>query len=241
MRTLVIGDIHGGLLALQQVLVRAKISKNDRLIFLGDYVDGWSQSPQVLDFLIELKEEYDCIFMRGNHDELALHWLQTKIENPKWLSHGGNSTVLAYSKIPEHDILSHIDFLSNLENYYLDPQNRLFVHAGFTNVNGIHQEHTPRGFYWDRTLWEMALALDKSLPKDHIYFPKRLALYDEIYIGHTDTTRIQSSEPVNMANVWNVDTGAAYKGKITVLDIHSKLFWQSDLVYELYPNELGRN
>ncbi|HAH34085.1 MAG TPA: serine/threonine protein phosphatase, partial [Flavobacteriaceae bacterium] len=39
-RTLVIGDIHGGLKALQQVWKRAQISKEDTLIFLGDYVDG---------------------------------------------------------------------------------------------------------------------------------------------------------------------------------------------------------
>ena len=52
MRTLVIGDIHGGLRALHQVLERAAATPKDRLVFLGDYVDGWSQSPQVLDFLI---------------------------------------------------------------------------------------------------------------------------------------------------------------------------------------------
>ena len=53
-RILVIGDIHGGLKAINQVFERAKVTTDDRLIFLGDYVDGWSESPQVLDFLIEL-------------------------------------------------------------------------------------------------------------------------------------------------------------------------------------------
>ena len=51
-RTLVVGDIHGGLLALEQVLERALVTIDDTLIFLGDYVDGWGQSPDVLDFLI---------------------------------------------------------------------------------------------------------------------------------------------------------------------------------------------
>ena len=41
-RTFVIGDIHGGLKALQQVLDRVELKENDHLIFLGDYVDGWS-------------------------------------------------------------------------------------------------------------------------------------------------------------------------------------------------------
>ncbi|WP_217707033.1 metallophosphoesterase [Pedobacter ghigonis] len=39
-RTLVIGDIHGGLKALIQLLERASVTKQDRLIFLGDFVDG---------------------------------------------------------------------------------------------------------------------------------------------------------------------------------------------------------
>lgn len=46
-RILVIGDIHGGLKAINQVFERAKVTTDDRLIFLGDYVDGWSESPQV--------------------------------------------------------------------------------------------------------------------------------------------------------------------------------------------------
>jgi serine/threonine protein phosphatase 1 len=76
MRTLVIGDIHGGLRALHQIMERAKVTKEDTLIFLGDYVDGWSQSPQVLDYLIELNTTNNCVFIRGNHDELLLHWLR---------------------------------------------------------------------------------------------------------------------------------------------------------------------
>ncbi len=61
-RTLVIGDIHGGLKALIQVLDRAKVTKTDVLIFLGDYVDGWSESPQVLDFLILCKKQIIAFF-----------------------------------------------------------------------------------------------------------------------------------------------------------------------------------
>ena len=56
-RKLVIGDIHGGLKALKQVLERANVTQNDTLIFLGDYVDGWSESPEVLDFLIVLNQQ----------------------------------------------------------------------------------------------------------------------------------------------------------------------------------------
>jgi serine/threonine protein phosphatase 1 len=49
-RTLVIGDIHGGIKALKQVLQKADVTKEDTLIFLGDYVDGWSESAEVISF-----------------------------------------------------------------------------------------------------------------------------------------------------------------------------------------------
>jgi serine/threonine protein phosphatase 1 len=42
-------------------------------------------------------------------------------------------------------------------------------------------------------------------------------------------------------NVWNIDTGAGFHGKLTALDISTKEFWQSDPVPALYPNEKGRN
>ena len=84
MRTLVIGDIHGGLRALLQVFERAQVTPKDRLVFLGDYVDGWSESPAVLDFLIQLQATHPCVFMRGNHDELLFDWLHESKDNLMW-------------------------------------------------------------------------------------------------------------------------------------------------------------
>lgn len=240
-KTFVIGDIHGGLKAIQQILERAKVSKNDFLIFLGDYVDGWSESPEVLDYLIALGQNQKCIFIRGNHDELLLNYLKTGDFNQEWFKHGGRSTIDAYKKVSNESAVKHIHFLEQLDDYYLDEKNRLFIHAGFTNMKGIDYEYFPKLFYWDRTLWETALALDDKLEKDSLFYPKRLTLYEEIYIGHTPTSRIKSIKPVKKACIWNVDTGAAFKGPLTILDVDSKEFWQSDFLPKLYPNEKGRN
>lgn len=40
-------------------------------------------------------------------------------------------------------------------------------------------------------------------------------------------------------NVWNIDTGAAFTGKPTVMDVETKQFWQSDRIKSLYPGEMG--
>ena len=42
-------------------------------------------------------------------------------------------------------------------------------------------------------------------------------------------------------NVWNLDTGAGFKGKLSILDIDTGDYWQSDPLNDLYPNEIGRN
>jgi len=240
-RKLVIGDIHGGLKALKQVLERANISNNDTLIFLGDYVDGWSESPQVLDFLIALQQKQQCVFIRGNHDDLLLSYLKTNTYNEEWFKHGGKSTVESYEGIDLSTKEIHIKFLESLEAYYLDDDNRLFIHAGFTNLKGVDFEYFKPLFYWDRTLWEMVLALDENIPVESELYPNRLKLYKEIYIGHTPTTKINKTIPVSKASVWNIDSGAAFTGPLTILDVETKEFWQSDPLPSLYPNEKGRN
>lgn len=237
----VVGDIHGGLKALHEVLLKAKIQPQDTLIFLGDYVDGWSDSARLIDYLIDLSKKINCIFIRGNHDELFLGWLKDNEENQMWQFHGGESTIKAYENIDSATKSNHIEFLESLRDYYLDNENRLFVHAGFTNQNGVEHEYFSTMFCWDRTLWETAIGLDKNLDREHLHYPKRLKLYREIYIGHTPVTKINQTTPTNFANVWNIDTGAGFKGSLTILNIATKEYFQSTPVFELYKEEKGRN
>ncbi len=239
--TFVIGDIHGGLKALQQVINRVNVSTNDQLIFLGDYVDGWSQTPAVLDFLINLSATYSCVFMQGNHEEMLLKWLKKEDDDELWRFHGGEATVQAYQNIPLRTIEKHISFLEKLNEYHIDDKNRLFVHAGFTHLKGVAFEYFRGMLWWDRTLWETAMAVDGTLSADSIRYPQRLKLYKEIYVGHTPVIRFGASAPMNFANVWNVDTGAAFTGKLSILNVDTKEYWQSDSLPDLYPAEKGRN
>ncbi|MDR5591258.1 metallophosphoesterase family protein [Christiangramia sp. SM2212] len=240
-RKLVFGDLHGGLKGLVQLLERIDLSPSDQLIFLGDYVDGWSDSANTVTYLIQLAKQNSCIFIRGNHDDLAHKWLETGEMNQKWLEHGGQSSIDAYRNFTKDQKQEHIDFFREMFNFYKDDQDRLYVHAGFTNLQGPDYEYHDTGFYWDRTLWEMALSMKEGLATDDQFYPKRLQHFKEIFIGHTPVTRIGESKPVNKANIWNVDTGAAFKGSISALDVNSKEVYQSDPVHTLYPDEQGRN
>jgi len=242
MRTFVIGDIHGGLKALLQVLNQLEITEKDSLIFMGDYVDGWSESAQVIDFLINFSEKINCIFIKGNHDVWCENWLKDQSDvNPTWYMHGGKETIDSYEGFTVDEKNEHLTFFENMKMYHLDAENRLFLHAGFTSMHGVERETYPHKFCTDRTLWEMALAMDHKIEKSSVSYPKRLQHYSEIYIGHTPTTNYGEIIPMNAINIWNVDTGAAFKGKITAMNIDTKAYFQSDALPELYPNEKGRN
>ncbi|WP_100614177.1 metallophosphoesterase family protein [Confluentibacter citreus] len=241
MRTFVIGDIHGGFKALIQVLNQLEIQDEDTLIFLGDYVDGWSESAQVIQFLIELSEKIHCIFIKGNHDVWCEEWLKSDKVNPTWYIHGGKETMESYIGFSKENKELHFQFFQNMPLYHIDDKNRLFIHAGFTSMHGVEKEVFKETFYFDRTLWEMALSLDKNLDVNSELYPNRLKHYSEIFIGHTPTINFNSYEPMHAANVWNIDTGATFYGKLTGMNIDTKVFFQSDVVKTLYPNEMGRN
>ena len=237
----VIGDIHGGLKALKQVLEKVVVSINDTLIFLGDYVDGWSESAQVLEFVINLSKQQHCVFIKGNHDVWCEDWLRTGNTDKTWIVHGGKETIESYVGIDDTIKLKHLQFFEMMPYYYIDENNRLFIHAGFTSMHGPKAEFHFSNFNWDRTLWEMALTMDKGIKKTSLFFPKRLKLFNEIYIGHTPTLYYDVEVPMQGCNVWNIDTGAAFTGRLSIMDIDTKQFWQSDVVKNLYPGEMGRN
>ncbi|WP_353779048.1 metallophosphoesterase [Winogradskyella sp. 3972H.M.0a.05] len=241
MRTIAIGDIHGGLKALKQLLDKIGLTSKDRLIFLGDYVDGWSESAQVIEFLIELSEKNYCVFIKGNHDAWCEDWLRAGLSPGVWLAHGGQETIESYQGFTNEEKKVHLKFFESMPMCHVDDENKLFIHAGFTSEDGVFNEFPRENLFRDRTLWDMAFTMDKRVEEHAHLYPNRLKLYKEIYIGHTPTVRYDSDLPIKAINVWNVDTGAAFSGKLSAIDIDTKEIFQSDEVMTLYPDEIGRN
>ena len=70
----IIPDIHGCLKTLKVLLEnQLKITKNDKVYFLGDYIDRGPDGKGVLDYLMRLKEEeYDIYCIKGNHEDLCV-------------------------------------------------------------------------------------------------------------------------------------------------------------------------
>ena len=235
MRKLVVGDIHGGYKALLQILERANVTPEDRLIFLGDYVDGWSQSAEVVEKMLELSETNECVFIRGNHDKWCQDWLETGNQLTQWVMQGGQATIDSYIRTGNVANEKHKEFFRNMATYYIDEDNNGFVHGGYTMRKGLGHEAYAAEYYWDRSLWQNN-ALCGSLEQ----MPKILEAHKEIFIGHTSTVIWGKDTPMKSCNVWNLDTGGGWNGKVTIMDVETKEYWQSDTVKELYPDEKGR-
>lgn len=159
-----------------------------------------------------------------------------------------------FTELDHNDIpVPHQAFYRSLHLYYKDDQNRLFVHAGMLNKDLTlkeNQEHAPNKFYWDRTLWNKALSAKGSKMK----FAEPLT---EIFIGHTSTTNwttkeiktdagiiipkgLLITEPMHADIICNIDTGAGWSGKLTIMDIDTHEYWQSDEVTTLYNEQNSR-
>lgn len=73
MRTIVIGDVHGCLHELQDLLRALQPRQGDRLIFVGDLVDKGPYSLETLRYVRSLTHLFPgSVVVSGNHEEKAL-------------------------------------------------------------------------------------------------------------------------------------------------------------------------
>lgn len=240
MKKFVIGDVHGGHKALVQVLQRANFNYGqDTLICLGDVADGWPEVKQCFDELLKIK---NLIYILGNHDAWFLNYLVWGDKPSIWLNQGGKATLESYKRVVSK---KHKELLNSALDYYIDDDNNLFIHAGYDwqlDINSSLQSREHRhmagrhsNYNWDRHMWEMALMWEKHKTINYIKD------YTKIFIGHTTTSRTDPElKPVKATNIWNLDQGAGYEGKLTLMNVDTEEYFQSDIVGTLYPNHKHR-
>jgi serine/threonine protein phosphatase 1 len=237
-RVFVIGDIHGAHKALLQCLLRADFDYHkDRLIVLGDVCDGYPDVKQSVSELLKIKH---CDYIIGNHDLWALEWATKRVSQEIWLNQGGRNTVISYGGAPVPK--AHIEFFQKAHPWF-EFEDKLFVHGGIDPSKAVNIQDVSY-LAWDRALIERAWQKSQKKP-DH-----RFSKYQEIYVGHTPTQwfagKLQTQgltpqqatdegcKPLFLCNVVMLDTGAGWSGKLTIMDIHSHEYWQSDLTSGLY-------
>jgi serine/threonine protein phosphatase 1 len=222
LRVYAIGDIHGRLDLLNQLLslIDADVAQFPTIrpvyVFLGDYIDRGHWSRETIDRLIEHADEHESVFLKGNHESIAISCLSDRTMIDRWLRLGGMETLSSYGVAPDlcanrkqaagtqlafHNALpqSHFRFLRNLRESFASGD-FFFVHAGVKpDVDLAHQ--TEKDLLWIRHEF---LLSSRDFGKIIIH-------------GHTPTAEIELR-----SNRINIDTGAFATGRLTCLVIEGE-------------------
>ncbi len=215
-----VGDIHGRadlLKALHRRILdhaRRRAEQRQVIVFLGDYVDRGAGSREVIDFLIDAAacdDGIERVFLKGNHDDAMLAFLDGTDDGTWWISMlGGRETLASYGidiaslpRIPSrrrHELreklpAGHARFLSSLRLFHVE-EGCLFVHAGIRPGRSLDRQD-PEDLLWIR---EEFLESDADFG--------RLVIH-----GHT----ICWDGPEVRANRIGIDTGAFATGVLTAL------------------------
>lgn len=208
-----IGDIHGCVRSLEALWEKLEPYRHLRHVFIGDYIDRGPASRQVVDFLMRVRHERDCIFLRGNHEQMLLDALEQG-NTVNWLYNGGESTLNSYGNPQSLSDLppDHVDFYKETRLYY-ETNNYFFVHAGAPP----HQ----------------TLAKSKESPKSRHFFlwgREHLNSFNPawektVIFGHTPRPH-----PIRKVKMLGIDTGCVYNelgyGKLTAVVLPENTFIQ---------------
>lgn len=153
-----IGDIHGRLdlltVLMETIIVHAEHLKQQdyalegTIVFVGDYIDRGQHSKQVIDYILyDLPDEFDVVYLKGNHEEMLLAYLEDAEKGYVWTLNGGTETLRSYGILrsaQEPDVMQmenlrkefiramptqHYQFLRILSPYQVIGD-YCFVHAG---------------------------------------------------------------------------------------------------------------
>jgi serine/threonine protein phosphatase 1 len=195
-----IGDIHGSLRKLQNLIERCERYADGRpmtFIFLGDYIDRGPDSAGVVSYVIDLQARLpeQVIALKGNHEAMALDIVDGVIPADRWLAQGGFETLRSYGVRSAAELPgAHMHWLRSLPVSY-DDGRRFFVHAGI-DPNKRFNAQQDHDLFWIREPF-------LSDRRDH----GRLIVH-----GHTP---INGRKPDLRANRLNIDTGAVFGGPLT--------------------------
>ncbi len=212
-RTFAVGDIHGCLDKLEDLMARISPGRDDLVVFLGDYIDRGVKSVEVVDYLRGLASEVPCIFLRGNHEHMFLEFLEFGANKTLYFANGGMKTIESYlagepftshTKLVHKLSEEHRDFYAGMKWYYED-RDYIYVHAGIRP--GIHMRHQDRSdLIWIRD--------------EFIFSPTETK--KKVIFGHTPFAR-----PMVKDDKIGIDTGAVYGGVLTAVQLPQELMIQS--------------
>lgn len=74
-RKFVLGDVHGTIIELQELISQFNLTQDDTVAFCGDIVDKGPFSAECIRFAFDLRQTCNVIFVAGNHEDKHYRWV----------------------------------------------------------------------------------------------------------------------------------------------------------------------
>lgn len=218
----VIGDVHGCYKTLRKLLEDViGIVEGDELYFLGDYADRGPSTKELIDYIIDLREQgYVLRTLMGNHEDMFLRTVMGDLDQASWEMNGGKVTIQSFGLSKADEIpANYVNFCKELE-FYIELEDHWLVHAGFDYLADDFRLNT-HPMLWSR---DHTADMDKLNGKPLVH-------------GHTPVIMeaIEQMVEDRMPEI-NLDNGCVYSGRIEglgslcCLELNSyKLFHQKNI------------
>lgn len=187
-----IGDIHGRLDLLKPLLdaIRADVAARDAdrnvVIFLGDYVDRGPDSRGVIQYLaaLSLEEGVEWRFLKGNHEQTMLDFMDDPSVGARWCEYGGDATLQSFGLRPPQlrhkpEVWAHLSadlnhrlsaseraFLTDLE-LSIEIGDYFFAHAGALPGRSLSEQAADDLMWIRRTFLNSPIEFERVIVHGH--------------------------------------------------------------------------
>jgi serine/threonine protein phosphatase 1 len=189
-----------------------RITPDDLIVTLGDYVDRGPNSYAVLNWVIAKSKTNTLVALRGNHELMMLRARTDPSQIKEWLANGGDATLASYSPLDDAGNIrdvpdEHWDFLENGCRDWYETETHFFVHAN-AYADVPLDEQPEFMLFWEQF----------NDPPPH--------QSGKIMVcGHTSQ---KSGRPKSLGHAICIDTWAYGKGWLTCLDVATGHYWQAN-------------
>jgi serine/threonine protein phosphatase 1 len=222
LRIYAVGDTHGCLDLLNKLLARINTDIALRpvvrslYVFLGDYIDRGPSSRQTIDRLIEHGARNESIFLKGNHELIALKCLTDRALFDQWLRLGGLETLVSYG-VPRETLPNGLQIVEVQSAFH-----NALPQAHFRFFRDLQTSFVCGDFFFVHAGVKPGLELSRQKESDLLWIREEfLSSNDDfgkiIIHGHTPTSEIEVQP-----NRINIDTGAFATGRLTCLVIEGE-------------------